>query len=65
MSGTKRTVDRRIGIQGARDALDLAQHALGGARVRQHEVDGTHALGVQPCAVGTGSITSTQREHAG
>ena len=65
VSRTKRTVNRRIGIKGARDALDLAQHALGGARVRQHEVDGTHALGVQPCPVGTASITSTQRKHAG
>ncbi len=44
-----RIMDGRVAVQRARDALVLAQHALGGARVRQHIVDGAHALRVQAC----------------
>ena len=39
----------RVTIKRPRDALVLAQHALGRARVRQHIVDGAHALRVQAC----------------
>ncbi len=48
--GAGRAVHGRVAVHRARDALDLAQHALGRARVGQHEVNRARALRVQPCA---------------
>jgi len=48
--GAGRAVHGRVAVHRARDALDLAQHALGRARIGQHKVDRARALRVQPCA---------------
>ena len=43
-----RTVDGRVGVERARDALELAQHALARVRIRQYKVNCAHALRIQP-----------------
>lgn len=40
---------RGVRVEGARDALELTHHLLGGFRVAQHKVDRSHALSVQTC----------------
>lgn len=40
---------RGVRVEGARDALELTHHLLGGFRVAQHKVDRSHALCVQTC----------------
>ena len=48
--GGERTMHRRVGVERPGDALQLAHHALGGLGIRQHKVEGAHALSIQPCA---------------
>ncbi len=44
-----RTMDGGVGVEGARDALELAHHALGRLCVRQHKVYRAHTLRIQTC----------------
>ena len=50
--GSSITMHWRIGVERPGNALELTHHALCRLSIRQHEVDGTHPLGVQACTQG-------------
>jgi hypothetical protein len=52
LGGDPGAVGGRVAVQRPRDALELGEHPGGGAGVRQHQVDGAHALAVQPQVLG-------------
>ena len=44
-----RTMHRGVGVEGARDALELAHHPLGRLRIGEHEIYRAHTLCIQTC----------------